>query len=271
MADDGSATPKSRRSETEKETVVSEAELIARRKSAMSYEDPLSPVSSSGDSIATESDHHVPEAPATPRLSRTTSRGAHGDIVPISLYRTQTQRSTATSGAGGNDPAFEVKFDSGDKADPQAWPLWYKALIIAATSYSTVCCVLYSTSYTAAIPGMEAEFGVSDTLGVLGVTTYLLGMAAGAVILAPLSEMYGRRPIYIIALGLFVVFVIPTAVAKNFATILVVRFLGAFCAAAMISNAPGTVNDIVDDEHRALAFSIWSIGPLNGPVIGPVV
>jgi MFS family permease len=39
----------------------------------------------------------------------------------------------------------------------------------------------------------------------------------------------------------------------------------------MISNAPGTVNDIVDEEHRALAFSIWSIGPMNGPVIGPVV
>lgn len=33
----------------------------------------------------------------------------------------------------------------------------------------------------------------------------------------------------------------------------------------------GTVNDIVDEEYRALAFSIWSIGPMNGPVIGPVV
>lgn len=70
---------------------------------------------------------------------------------------------------------------------------------------------------------------------------------------------------------LFVVFVIPCAVAQNMATILVVRFLGAFCAAAMISNAPGTVNDIVDEDHRALAFSVWSIGPMNGPVIGPVV
>lgn len=70
---------------------------------------------------------------------------------------------------------------------------------------------------------------------------------------------------------LFVVFVIPCAVAQNMATILVFRFLGAFCAAAMISNAPGTVNDIVQEDNRALAFSIWSIGPMNGPVIGPVV
>lgn len=83
--------------------------------------------------------------------------------------------------------------------------------------------------------------------------------------------MYGRRPIYIVALAMFVIFVLPCALARNIEAILVTRFFGAFCAAAMISNAPGSVNDIVDEEHRALAFSIWSIGPMNGPVIGPVV
>jgi MFS family permease len=151
-----------------------------------------------------------------------------------------------------------------------AWTLWYKGFIIAVMSYATTAVVLYSTSYTSAIPGLVDEWGISRNTGILGVTTYLLGMACGSVVLAPLSEMYGRRPVYIIALGLFVVFVLPCALAKNIATILVFRFIGAFCAAAMISNAPGTVNDISDEEHRALAFSIWSIGPMNGefPNIG---
>ena len=39
----------------------------------------------------------------------------------------------------------------------------------------------------------------------------------------------------------------------------------------MIANAPGSVSDIVTDEYRALAFSIWSIGPMNGPVTGPLI
>ncbi|OTA32924.1 hypothetical protein BTJ68_05673 [Hortaea werneckii EXF-2000] len=98
------------------------------------------------------------------------------------------------------DPAYEVDFDADDKADPQNWPLWYKGLILFVMSYGTTCVVLYSTSYTSAIPGMERSFGATQTEGILGVTTYLL-----------------------------------------------------------------------DDEHRALAFSIWSIGPMNGPVLGPVV
>jgi MFS family permease len=124
---------------------------------------------------------------------------------------------------------------------------------------------MYSTSYTSGIPGMLENFHLqSKTLVVLGITTYLMGLALGSVVLAPLSEVYGRRPVYLIALFIFVVLVIPSALAQNLATILVVRFFGAFAGAAMISNSPGTVSDIVNDETRALAFSIWSLGPMNG-------
>lgn len=39
----------------------------------------------------------------------------------------------------------------------------------------------------------------------------------------------------------------------------------------MISNSPGTINDISTEERRTLALSIWSIGPINGPVTGPLI
>jgi MFS family permease len=45
----------------------------------------------------------------------------------------------------------------------------------------------------------------------------------------------------------------------------VVRFIGAFFGSVMISTAPGMVSDLVNDDQRALAMSIWSIGPVNGP------
>ncbi|KAK4539207.1 hypothetical protein LTR36_000890 [Oleoguttula mirabilis] len=259
----------SERLPSEKETEVS-----IRRASHMSVEPPTSPASDSGDSVLADSDHEryntdFPEKALTPHISRTSSTSAVGGVVPT-LHRTHTSKSVVST-AMSVDPAFEVDFADGEQANPQNWPTWYKGMILFAMSYGTTCVVLYSTSYTSAIPGLEASFGISDNVGILGVTTYLFGMATGAVILAPLSEMFGRRPIYIVALAMFVVFVIPCALAKNMETILITRFFGAFCAAAMVSNAPGTVNDIVDEEHRALAFSIWSIGPMNGPVIGPVV
>jgi MFS family permease len=126
--------------------------------------------------------------------------------------------------------------------------------------------VLYSTSYTTGFEAMQKEFHIkSEAIPTLGVTTYLLGLAVGSPFLAPISETYGRRPVYIIAMFFFIIFVIPCAKATSLAEIIVVRFFGAVAGSAMIANAPGSVGDIIGDEYRALAFSIWSIGPLNGP------
>lgn len=150
--------------------------------------------------------------------------------------------------------------------------MWYKALTIFTISFGTLVVVLYSTSYTATLGALQEEFGYSDeTIGTLGVTFYLFGLALGSLILAPLAETYGRKPIYTICMFLFTVLVIPAATAQDVTTIIVVRFIGACFGSAMIANAPGTIADLVSDEYRATAFSIWSIGPMNGPVFGPLL
>ena len=167
------------------------------------------------------------------------------------------------------DPAYEVDFEVDDPRDPRNWPLWYTGLVMFAISYGTLIVVLYSTSYTAAIAAMSEEFGITDpSITTLGVTTYLIGLAVGSLILAPISETYGRKPVYAISMFFFVILVIPCGLAKNITTIIVVRFFGACAGAAMIANAPGTVGDVISDKYRATAFSIWSIGPMNGPVFG---
>lgn len=124
---------------------------------------------------------------------------------------------------------------------------------------------MYSSAYASGIPGVMSSFNILDrTIPVLGITSYLMGLALGPLILAPLSEMYGRRPIYIITMALFAILVIPCATAPNLEVLLAMRFLGAFAGSVMVSNAPGTVKDIASDNYAALAFSIWCIGTING-------
>ena len=197
----------------------------------------------------------------TPRISRNEN---------IPLDRARSGVSVGTTGT--QNPAFEVDWDGeDDPGNPLNWSLGYKSLVIGMISYTTMITVLYSTSYTSAIPGIMEEFDISQTIGLLGLTTYLLGMAVGCVICAPMSEMLGRRPVYLLSLGLFVILVLPTALAQNLTGILIPRFVGAVAAAAMVSNAPGSINDVAREEYRALVFSIWGIGPLNGPVLGPLI
>ncbi|KAL6229841.1 hypothetical protein BDW75DRAFT_249232 [Aspergillus navahoensis] len=170
-----------------------------------------------------------------------------------------------------NPPEFEVYWEDSDMENPRLWPLWYKGLTITAMSLGATVVSLSSTLYTSGIPGVQEDFSISKLEALLGVTTYLLGMAMGSVLFAPLSELAGRRPVYTISMIVFLLFLLSSALAQNIETLLVSRFFGGFLGCALMSNSPASVNDIVSDEHRALAFGFWSIGPTNGPVYGPII
>ncbi|KAK6953699.1 hypothetical protein Daesc_006004 [Daldinia eschscholtzii] len=185
------------------------------------------------------------------------------------VARVRTGTSIGTSAS--RFPDYEVAFEDNDPDNPRYWPLWYRSCIIFTISFASWVIVLYSTSYTASTPGLVDEFGFSTTIVTLGVTTYMFGLATGSLLVAPASEFYGRRPVYIVCLIGFAAMVIPTCLATSLAEILVVRFFAALFGSAMIANSPGTVVDISTEETRALFMSLYSTAPLNGPVLGPVI
>jgi MFS family permease len=71
------------------------------------------------------------------------------------------------------------------------------------------------------------EFDIENSVvATLGVTTYLLGLATGSLVVAPLSELYGRKPVYLICMIIFTLLIIPCCVASSLAEIIVVRYFG---------------------------------------------
>ncbi|KAL5358024.1 major facilitator superfamily domain-containing protein [Aspergillus floccosus] len=183
-----------------------------------------------------------------------------------------TRRVTSIGTTGTSDPNYEVDFESEDDPEnPKNWTIKYKAMAMTFLSWNTLTVVLYSTSYTSGIADIAADFEFSNTIVTLGLTFYLIGLAIGSMFMAPLSEVYGRKPVSVLCLALFTILIIPCALAKSVETLIIVRFFGALFGSVMISTAPGMVSDLVTDEQRALAMSIWSIGPVNGPVIGPII
>jgi hypothetical protein len=140
-------------------------------------------------------------------------------------YHTRTATSVGTTGS--RLPDFEVDFGPNDPDNPRNWPLWYRGLTIGTVSYATWTVVLYSTSYTSSMPGMMKDFGIdNEPLTTLGITFYLIGLAIGSMLLAPASEIWGRRPVYVVALLVFSILVIPCALATSLPEVLVVRLFG---------------------------------------------
>lgn len=131
--------------------------------------------------------------------------------------------------------------------------------------------VVGASAYTSGIPQMASTFTVSTTIPALGITTYLLGWVFGSLVLAPISELYGRRHIYLVTTAVFIVLLIPCALSKSLVGVIVARFFASLAGSGVIALSPGTIGDIANDEQRALAYSIWSLGPLTAPAVGPIV
>ena len=116
-------------------------------------------------------------------------------------------------------------------------------LIVAIVSSGSACVTCASSMYTLTYDQITTEFHISREVATLGLSLFVIGLGLGPMILGPLSEFYGRRPIYIISFGFFLIWLIPCAVAKNVGTELVSRFIDGFAGSAFLSVAGGTVGD----------------------------
>lgn len=88
--------------------------------------------------------------------------------------------------------------------------------------------------------------------------------------LGPLSEFYGRRPIYLCVFSMFFIWLIPCAVAKNLVTMLVARFIDGVAGSAFLSVAGGTVGDMFTRSKLQAPMMIYTASPFLGPGVGPV-
>ncbi len=86
--------------------------------------------------------------------------------------------------------------------------------------------------------------------------------------LAPLSEFYGRRPIYIGSYIMVFIWIIPCAVAQNIQTILIARFFDGMAGSTFLSVAGGTIGDMFNKQQLSMPMMIYSGSPFIGPAIG---
>jgi multidrug resistance protein len=120
-------------------------------------------------------------------------------------------------------------------------------------------------------PSLVKEFHITNTtVATLAVSLYVLGFAIGPLIMAPLSELYGRLPVYHVSSVMFLSLTIACAVSTNVGMFLAFRFLAGCAGAAPLTLGGGTIADVIRLEKRGAAMALWAVGPLLGPIIGPI-
>lgn len=110
----------------------------------------------------------------------------------------------------------------------------------------------------------------SHTVTSLSVSIYVLGYALGPLLFAPLSEVFGRLPIYIVTNVVFLAFVLACGFATNLSMFIVFRFINGAVGSASQALSGGTLADLVPREERGKWMGLIVLGPIMGPTIGPI-
>lgn len=164
-----------------------------------------------------------------------------------------------------------VNFDLDDMDNPRNWSSPRRWVITATATLLATNANFASAAPSACIESLSAHFGVSELAAGLVTTMFLLGFCAGPLLLAPLSEFYGRQRIFYKTFLGYIAFNFMCAWAPNFGTLLVGRFITGTLVSAGLSNAPGVIADLWDVNQRGNALALFSSLTWLGTSLGPVV
>ncbi|KAL4952744.1 MFS general substrate transporter [Aspergillus filifer] len=146
---------------------------------------------------------------------------------------------------------------------------WYKRWTILTVIFIVQSSMNFNSStYSNAVSGLTEEFSISEQAARVGQMIFLVAYAFGCELWAPWSEEFGRWPIMQLSLTFMNIWQIPCALAPNFGTMVVGRFLGGISLAGG-SVTLGMTADMweADDQGFAVAFVVLS--SVGGTTIGP--
>jgi len=223
------------------------------------------------------------------RPERTESRSSASTLVEEE-NNDQDQRSSDIENQGENqqqgkekkkekkpeeeDPNIVTWYSENDAANPQNWSLFKKCVITGQLCLLTFSIYIGSAIYSPGYMSLQQTFpGINQTLATLGLTLFVIGYAIGPLFLAAPSEIpqIGRTPIYMITLFLFVILQIPSALATNFAGLMVLRFLSGFIGSPVLATGGASLGDVFPPKTRPYAIGIWGLAAIQGPVLGPLL
>lgn len=134
-----------------------------------------------------------------------------------------------------------LTLDDDPSLNPQNWPQGRKILILTI-AFNLVANGTCGTSLASGgVRNTIKDFGLRDGYGwrVLPVSIYLVGYFIGNTTLAPLSERYGRRTVNLVTSFFYMVWMMATALAPNWAAFIIFRLLNGFFAAGPPSTVSG--------------------------------
>lgn len=122
-----------------------------------------------------------------------------------------------------------------------------------------------------ALPGIRDHFGSSLSVTQLLVSLAMLAIAAGNIVVAPFSDRYGRRPVIVFGLLLFLLGSMLGAFAQSIGWLVAARIVQAFGSGAAMAVSRATLMDSFGPERAATGIAYTATAILVVPMLAPTI
>jgi len=155
------------------------------------------------------------------------------------------------------------------------YPIANESLYILMVGAIAAIPAVATDMYLGAIPRIAQQWGVPEGQVNLSLVLWFVCFSVNLLLCGPLSDRFGRRPVLMIGLGLFILSTFLCATASNVFELVFYRVLQGFSAAAPSSMAVAVCRDRFEGaaRHRALAYMAIIIGlaPMIAPMMGSLI
>ena len=144
-------------------------------------------------------------------------------------------------------------------------------LIFAIVSIGLFMVSIDQTSVATALPAIGKELHTAINWSAWTISVYALGQVIAMPMAGKISDMYGRKKVFMVAAAIFTISSLCCGLAPNIGLLLLARFVQALGGGAFMPSATGIVSDHFGEQRdRAVGMftSIFPIGGIVGPAVG---
>ncbi|KAL2868911.1 MFS transporter [Aspergillus lucknowensis] len=176
---------------------------------------------------------------------------------------------TAPPGPGQSPPPDAPTLEK--YTSPFLWPKWRKSMMTSISCAVTALAGYCAGETSPASELLTAYWDISPVAYNLGITLFCVGFALAPMVLAPFSEINGRRPIFVASGILFVACTVACGGTRLFGGFLVARFFQGVGASTFSTMVGGVISDIYHAHERNTPMALFTGSAFFGTGLAPMI
>ncbi|KAI9451117.1 MFS general substrate transporter [Lactarius psammicola] len=155
--------------------------------------------------------------------------------------------------------------------DPRKWSNLRKTGILCLIFCATMVAGLGISIFNPAIKQVEIDLRTSSGKISLVLSIFIVFQGSVPLLWTAISEIKGRKLVYVVSLAIAMVGYIVAAEAKSIGVLIGMRAVQAIGTSSVMAIGAATLADIYDPCERGTKLGIFYAAPLLGPSFGPIL